>query len=140
MSVYDGALAATRCDADALAQRKTSVYITVDVETSMGGAWQYLERKPLPVEKRIFCETRGKRYGIPLLVEELERYGFRATFFTEVFLSCCLGRDAAAKVFDYLLSRGQDVQLHTHPTFRAYGRAAADGRRRSRVIVVSPIR
>jgi hypothetical protein len=110
-----------------LSHGKTSVYITVDVETSMGGAWRYPERRPLPVEKRIFCETAGPALGIPLLVDELTRYGFRATFFVEVFLAECLGKPANQRVFDYLLKQGQDVQLHTHPTFRNYARAQQEG-------------
>jgi hypothetical protein len=102
--------------------RKTKVYLTVDVETSMGGAWQNARLRPVPVEKRVFCETGGRGFGLPLMVEELQRYGFRATFFVEVFCSCCLGKDALRPVFDYLLLRDQDVQLHTHPAFRNYSK------------------
>lgn len=109
---------------------KTRVYITVDTESSMGGAWRFADRSPLPVEKRIFCQVDGRAYGLPLIVEGLGRHGFRATFFVEVFSSHCLERDSVRRVFDYLLEAGQDVQLHTHPTFRNYALATSNGNRR----------
>ena len=99
---------------------RTKVYFTVDVETSMGGAWQDARLRPVPVDKRVFCQVDGRGYGLPLIVEELERYGFRGTFFVEVFCSCCLGNEALQPVFDYLLLHNQDIQLHTHPAFRNY--------------------
>jgi hypothetical protein len=103
--------------------RRTRVYLTVDVETSMGAAWRYPARRPLPVDKLIFCRQGEVSYGLPLIVEELNKYGFHATFFTEVFFSHCLGADQAQIVFDFLLSHSQDVQLHIHPVFRNYARA-----------------
>lgn len=106
---------------------KTRVYLTVDVETSMGGAWRYPDRRPLSIDKVVFCKRGDVSYGLPLIVEELRRYGLRATFFTEVFFSQCLGADQAKIIFDYLLSHGQDVQLHTHPVFRYYSLALKAG-------------
>ncbi len=107
--------------------RKTRIYLTVDVETSMGGAWRYPERRPLSIDKVIFCKNGDASYGLPLIVKELNNYGLRATFFTEVFFSQCLGADQAKMVFDYLLNERQDVQLHTHPVFRYYSAAVKDG-------------
>lgn len=110
---------------------KTCVYLTIDTETSMGGAWRFPDREPLPVEKRIFCESDGQSWGLPLMVDELHRYGFRATFFVEVFAALCLGEGPIRRVFDYLLRTGQDIQLHNHPTFRNYalGRNGGDRQR-----------
>lgn len=106
---------------------KTRVYLTVDVETSMGGAWRSWERRPLPVEKLIFGKIGQTSYGLPLIVEELEKYGFAATFFTEMFFSRCLGADQVQIVVDYLLKHRQDVQLHIHPVFRNYSLALKEG-------------
>jgi hypothetical protein len=110
---------------------KTRVYITIDAETSMGLAWKYLDRRPLPVEKRIFAQKNGHAYGLPFMVDELRSHGFRATFFVEVFASLCLGEGPIRRVFDYLLERGQDVQLHTHPTFHNYALATHNGGQKS---------
>ena len=106
---------------------KTRIYLTVDVETSMGAAWRYSDRQPLPIDKLIFCQKGDIGYGLPLIVEELNKYGFRATFFTEVLFSHCLGADQAQIVVDYLLNNRQDVQLHIHPVFRHYALALREG-------------
>jgi hypothetical protein len=110
-----------------MSPHKTRVYLTVDVETSMGGAWRYRDRRPLPIDKLIFCNDGNASYGLPLIVEELNKQGMRATFFTEVFLSECLGSDQAKIVTDFLLNARQDVQLHMHPVFRYYALALKDG-------------
>ena len=115
--------------AAAVNQMKTRVYLTIDTETSMGSAWKHLDRKPLPVERRIFCETGGHGYGLPLMVDALRSHGFRATFFVEVFSALCLGEGPIRRVFDFLLERGQDVQLHTHPNFHNYALATGSGNR-----------
>jgi peptidoglycan/xylan/chitin deacetylase (PgdA/CDA1 family) len=93
----------------------------------MGSAWRHPNRGPLSVDKTIFCTTKNSNYGIPLIVEELKKYAFKATFFTELFFSYCLGPDQAQMVVDYLLTNGQDVQLHLHPVFRNHSRAIKEG-------------
>ena len=67
------------------------VYFTVDTETSMGGAWRNAEYAPLPTESTIFGKVGSEFYGIPLIMEILERYEFAATFFVEVFCAHVLG-------------------------------------------------
>jgi hypothetical protein len=93
----------------------------------MGGAWRNPESRPLSINKTIFCRLGDVTYGLPLIVEELNKYNFRATFFTEVFFSQCLGDDQAKIVIDYLLEKQQDVQLHAHPVFRNYSLALREG-------------
>jgi len=109
---------------------KTRVYLTIDAETSMGSAWTELDRYPLPIEKRILCQRDGHAYGLSFMVDALRGYGFQATFFVEVFSALCLGEEPIRRVFDYLLESGQDVQLHTHPTFRNYALATRNGHRK----------
>ena len=50
----------------------------------------------------------------------LEEYGFRATFFTEVFCGHILGYDKMAKALELIKRRGHDPQLHIHPIYRFY--------------------
>lgn len=97
-----------------------NVYFTVDTEVSMGGAWVHHDRRPLGTAKRIFCRIGDQDYGIPLIVRILKEHGFRGTFFTETLATRCLGAPEIQAVFDYLLTKGQDVQLHLHPTYRFY--------------------
>ncbi len=97
------------------------VYITFDVECSMGGAWQNPSLKPVTPARAIWGEYGEQRLGLPLIVEILQQYGLAATFFVEAFTDeqgypgemerCCV----------YLLDHGQDVQLHIHPNHKHYG-------------------
>lgn len=106
---------------------RTNVYFGVDTETSMGAAWREPERRPLDVAKTIFCRAATGDCGVPTFAALLQERGLRATFFVEMFCSYPLGVGALRTVTDFLLERGQDVQLHVHPTFRHYGRARAEG-------------
>ena len=99
---------------------RTNVYLTVDTEHSMGGAWANAALHPIPTERRIFCRIAGKDHGIGWLCEELGKRNFRATFFAEMFGSLVFGKDDTRAWCQYLLQRGQDVQLHTHLNFYYY--------------------
>lgn len=98
---------------------KVRVYFTVDTETSLGGAWRN-GRGPLSAARTIFGENGRGAYGVPLIMDILEQYGFRATFFVEVFCSYLLGADEMSRVFQCIQNRGHDVQLHLHPVQRFY--------------------
>lgn len=86
----------------------------------MGGAWERPERMPVPAERHVFCRSNGSEYGIPLIVNIMAQYGFRATYFVELLATLCLGREDTSSIFEFLLSRGQDVQLHVHPVYKFY--------------------
>jgi hypothetical protein len=95
------------------------VYFTIDTETSIGGAWQNAG-PPLPLGPTVFGESGGQRYGVTLIMDILEQYGFTGTFFVEVFCSYHLGMDALAEAIECIQNRGHDVQLHLHPVHRFY--------------------
>ena len=99
---------------------RTAVIVSVDTESTMGGAWADPARKPVPADRHVFCETPDGPLGLPLICDELERRRLRATFFVETLAGLVLGRDDTQRVVDHLLGRGHDVQLHAHPTFRHY--------------------
>jgi hypothetical protein len=110
---------------------RTKVYFTVDTEASMGGAWDHPDRRPVPAPRHVFCRIGDREFGIPLIVDRLARHGFRGTFFVETLATSCLGLDDTRSVFDFLLARNQDVQLHIHPTYHYYAaalQARAEGR------------
>ncbi len=100
---------------------RTRVYITVDTECSMGGAWVHADRRPLGADRCVFCRDGNKSYGIPFIDAELRRFGLRATFFCEVFAARANGEGDVRAATDFLSRQGHDVQLHIHPTFRHYG-------------------
>jgi hypothetical protein len=101
---------------------KTQVYITVDTECSMGGAWANPAFRPVPPQRRIFCDIAGQSHGIGLMCDALSEHGFAATFFCEVFSAEVFGEAETQSWMRYLQDRGQDVQLHTHLNFHYYAR------------------
>ncbi len=101
---------------------KTNVYITVDTENSMGGAWSNPALQPVTSDRRIFCRIAGEDYGIGWMCRELNRRKMRATFFGEVFAGLIFGEADTRSWMQFLLEHGQDVQLHTHLNFYYYAR------------------
>lgn len=77
----------------------TYLLITIDVCRTWGpdvmGRWQ------------------GKDYGLPLVMEMLDRFGLKATFFVSPYVPKGF-EDQAIATTRYILSRGYDVQLHPH--------------------------
>lgn len=99
---------------------KRGVFITFDVECSMGGAWQNSALAPVPPSRAIWGEYGGKRLGLPLIVEILSRHGLNGTFFVEPFMEEQGHPDQGEPICQYLLDHGQDVQLHIHPNRKHY--------------------
>lgn len=97
------------------------VYITFDVECSMGGAWRDDELKPVPPSRAVWGDYGDSRFGLPLITRILGRHGLAATFFVEAFMAE-QGHDGGEEaICRFLLDRGHDVQLHVHPNHKHYG-------------------
>jgi peptidoglycan/xylan/chitin deacetylase (PgdA/CDA1 family) len=96
------------------------VYITVDTETSLGGAWQNAEWKPVHPERAILGRIGSKLYGLPLIMDILEENELRATFFAEVLAGEVVGSAELAEAYAPIRKRGHDPQLHLHPVFHYY--------------------
>jgi hypothetical protein len=96
---------------------KVNVFITIDTEHSIGGAYRDPELKPVGNEKRIFGKINGKEYGIPMMMDIAERYGIPLSFFVETLNQSYFGQSQTREVCQYIMKRGHDVQLHLHPTF-----------------------
>ena len=104
---------------------RTRVYLTVDTETSIGGAWSIDAVRPVPVDRTVFCRIGGRDYGIGWICEQLNRRGMQATFFCETLCSLVLGDRPVESYVQFLLAQGQDVQLHVHPTYYFYAQKLA---------------
>jgi peptidoglycan/xylan/chitin deacetylase (PgdA/CDA1 family) len=98
-----------------------NVYITIDVECSMGGAWGDPSLKPVSPDRAIMGRFGGQELGVPLIVDILEENGLRGTFFVEPFADEQGWAGTMEPICEYLLERGQDVQLHVHPNHKHYG-------------------
>jgi len=96
------------------------VLITVDTETSSGcgpdGCY------PSPLSGRIYGEFEGGRYGIPLIMDLLEKHEMRGTFFVNPHLDTWYPEAEIAAMVGGIVARGHDVQLHPHPEFRCFRR------------------
>lgn len=101
--------------------RRSGVYLTFDVECSMGGAWQDPSLKPIPPRLGMMGEYGERALGVPLICDVLERYGLKGTFFVEPFNDELGYPGETEPVCRYLVERGQDVQLHVHPNHWHYG-------------------
>lgn len=96
---------------------KVSVFITIDTEHSIGGAFKDPNLKPVGNDRRIFGIFRNKAYGIPLIMDIADQYGIRLTFFVEILNKYYFGEEESREVCQYILDRGHNVQLHLHPNF-----------------------
>lgn len=100
---------------------KPGVFITFDVECSMGGAWNDPALKPVPPSRGMMGQYGSRSFGLPLIVDILKQHGLSATFFVEPFNDELGHPGQTEPVCQYLLDRGQDVQLHIHPNHKHYG-------------------
>jgi len=96
---------------------KVNVFLTIDTEHSIGGAFGDPNLKPVGNEKRIFGLIGNKQYGIPLIMDIADRYGIPITFFVEVFNKYFFGAEETREVCNYILNRNHDIQLHIHPNY-----------------------
>ena len=97
------------------------VFITIDVETSIGGAFAKPDKlRPVGANKRIYGQIGNKEYGIPLIIEILNSYNLKATFFVEPFCIFYFGEKMIKEVCHYILNHGHDVQMHLHPNYQIF--------------------
>ncbi|WP_305043251.1 polysaccharide deacetylase family protein [Geoalkalibacter sp.] len=97
------------------------IFMTFDVECSMGGAWGNPTLKPISPRVGMMGEYGDKKLGIPLICDILSRNDLKATFFVEPFNDDLGWPGETEPVVRYLVERGQDVQLHIHPNHVHYG-------------------
>jgi hypothetical protein len=96
------------------------VFITVDAESSMGGAWLNPRWRPVSPERAILGKIGAKCYGVPLIMDILEEHDLHGTFFTEVLARDAVGSSELSEAYLPIRRRGHDVQLHLHPVFHYY--------------------
>lgn len=96
------------------------VYITVDAESSMGGAWLNPRWKPVTPERAVLGKIGTEFYGVPLIMDILEEHDLRGTFFTEVLARDVVGTSELSESYLPIRKRGHDAQLHLHPVFHYY--------------------
>lgn len=96
---------------------KKKVFITVDTEHSIGGAFQNPSLKPVGNDKCIFGKNEEKEYGIPLIMDIADEHNLTVIFFVEVLNKYYFGEEETHKICEYIQKRGHEVQLHLHPNY-----------------------
>src|SRR5262249_6266601 len=101
-----------------------NVYITIDAECSLGGAWENPRWRPVGADRAVMGLIGSKCYGIPLIMDILEEHGLRGTFFTEVCARDVVNTSDLDAAYRSIRDRAHDAQLHLHPVFHFYNRVA----------------
>lgn len=94
---------------------KTQVCFTVDTEFSIGGAFQKPEHYKPVGQESVWCITEGKSNGLGFIVETLDQFDFKGTFFVEALNVHYFGYDEMGDIARTIDGAGHDVQLHLHP-------------------------
>lgn len=66
------------------------------------------------IEQQIFGRFAGEEVGVGLQMSMLEEHGYKGTFFVDILAEYQFGEGSLQPVFDEILGRGHDVQLHLH--------------------------
>ena len=84
----------------------TKVSITIDVENPQ-----------TPLFEKQFSDNRiwSDGNGIEKIIEILNKYGIKGSFFTNVYEYPIWGKSEMERIVKYIHDKGHDVELHTHP-------------------------
>lgn len=97
-----------------------NVFLTIDTECSMGGAWDHPELRPVAPERAILGKIGNEYYGTPLIMDVLEGHGLRGVFFVEVLAKHVVPASQLSDAYGDIVRRGHDTQLHIHPVYHYY--------------------
>ena len=96
---------------------RTKVFITIDTEFDIGGAFADPHNNKPVGPQNVLCEIEGRSEGLGFLLETLKTHGLRATFFTEALQTSFFGDDPMGALARRIAHAGHDVQLHLHPVW-----------------------
>jgi hypothetical protein len=100
---------------------QTFVFITVDTEVSMGGAWGNTHLEPLDIDTCIRCkQSDGAEHGLRAIMAILEEHGLAAVFFVDTATYELCDKSRFTDFCQEIVARGHDLQVHLHPAARSY--------------------
>ncbi len=105
-------LSASEAPASPASDPRVLLLFTVDTEATL----QYMS-DPDPrraVDEFIFCRHADGDAGIEMIMDALDRHGFKGTFFLDVLSEYQFGEGSLEPVVDAIKRRGHDIQLHLH--------------------------
>jgi hypothetical protein len=108
------------------------VCITIDTEVDINGSLEYPDLCEPIGSDCVWRHGGGRSQGLGFILDTLETYGFRGTFFLEVMNTHYFGEGPMAEIAEVVRARGHDLQLHLHPCWcylpgRKAGTVGADG-------------
>lgn len=91
------------------------ILLTVDLEFNSGGFLHDPKNKNPVGSKSIDLEIDGQAHGLELMLDTMDQYNIKATFFVETVQTLFFGPEPMGKYVTLILERGHDAQLHLHP-------------------------
>ena len=96
---------------------KTQIFLTIDTEFSIGGAFKAPDRLEPIGDQNVLCNVAGRSEGLGFMLDTFARHGLRATFFVEALQSAYFGDEPMGAIARRLQTAGHDLQLHLHPVW-----------------------
>lgn len=100
--------------------QRTQVCISIDTEFSIAGHFQSPHTRLPVAHPLVYGECAQGQQGLGFMLECFDRFGIRATFFTEMANLRYFGDEPMARVVADLKRAGQDIQLHVHPVWLSF--------------------
>lgn len=92
----------------------TNSKIIITIDTEVGEKAKFVKDG---FEKFVMGKIGSEYYGIPKIVEILDRFDFKAEFFVDVYEYTFFGEEKYKNLCKFLREKGHGVQLHTHPAY-----------------------
>ncbi|WP_019623905.1 polysaccharide deacetylase family protein [Thioalkalivibrio thiocyanoxidans] len=99
----------------------TRVHLTVDTEFSIAGAFREPQTHQPVGPPSVYCHRNGRSEGLGYLLDTLDRYAIRATFFVETLNTIYFGDEPMGEIAHEIAGRAHDIQLHLHPCWTYFG-------------------
>ena len=96
---------------------KTKVFLTIDTEFSIGGAFLAPQTVQPIGPQNVDCLVAGRSEGLGHMLDTFARHGLRATFFIEALQTAYFGDAPMGQIAKRIVAAGHDAQLHLHPVW-----------------------
>ena len=96
---------------------KTKVFLTIDTEFSIGGAFKTPQTVQPIGAQNVTCTVSTRSEGLDHLLDTFCRHRLLATFFVETMQTAYFGDVPMGDIARRLVAAGHDVQLHLHPVW-----------------------
>jgi len=99
---------------------RVRVFITVDTEYSVGGAFADPANRTPVGNRAVELPSHNSSQGLGFLLNTLDAHGLPATFFVETCNTAYFGDEPITQVIHAIDAAGHDNQLHLHPCWSAF--------------------